>query len=503
MAGHFRSQPPTAAQAYPDRPQFSGFMKPCRFEGELQNLEVTTGKIPLEIDGTFYRVMPDPQLPPFIEDDVWFNGDGNISAFRIRSGRCHFKQRYVRTEKFVRERQAQRALIGRYRNKYTDAVEFKIRSTANTNIVYFNGRLLACKEDSPPYAVNAETLETIGLEDFDGQLPSLTFTAHPKLDPVTKEFICFGYEAKGDGTPDIYYFSIGPDGKFLESVWLVAPVVAMIHDFAVTENWIIFPIIPLTADVERMKNGGEHWQWTPDIPFYIGVLPRHGAKGEDVKWFRAPNAFAGHTANAFEKPDGSIVFELPVSQDNVFFWWPDKDGKAPIPQDIRNELSRFTFDPRSTDLDLSPPELLLAEDVEFPRIDDRYLAAPHSQVFLLTMDPKLGTDFAAMAPVMGGGSPPYNALGNYDHRTKTFRRYFPGTMHLFLEPVFIPRSQDAAEGDGWVLGLVNNYSNMLSELHIVDTTDFEKPCAIVSLPVRLRPGLHGNWVDAQDLALAD
>jgi carotenoid cleavage dioxygenase-like enzyme len=152
-------------------------MKPCRFEGELQNLEVTTGKIPLEIDGTFYRVMPDPQLPPFIEDDVWFNGDGNISAFRIRSGRCHFKQRYVRTEKFVRERQAQRALIGRYRNKYTDAVEFKIRSTANTNIVYFNGRLLACKEDSPPYAVNAETLETIGLEDFDGQLPSLTFTA--------------------------------------------------------------------------------------------------------------------------------------------------------------------------------------------------------------------------------------------------------------------------------------------------------------------------------------
>jgi carotenoid cleavage dioxygenase-like enzyme len=50
---------------------------------------------------------------------------------------------------------------------------------------------------------------------------------------------------------------------------------------------------------------------------------------------------------------------------------------------------------------------------------------------------------------------------------------------------------------------VNNYSNMLSELHIVDTTDFEKPCAIVSLPVRLRPGLHGNWVDAQDLALAD
>lgn len=43
-------------------------MKPCRFEGEIQNLEVR-GEIPQEIDGTFYRVMPDPQLPPFIEND--------------------------------------------------------------------------------------------------------------------------------------------------------------------------------------------------------------------------------------------------------------------------------------------------------------------------------------------------------------------------------------------------------------------------------------------------
>jgi carotenoid cleavage dioxygenase len=62
MSGHFR------ATAFPDRPQFSGFMKPCRFEGEVQDLEVF-GKIPSEIDETFYRVMPDPQFPPFIQDD--------------------------------------------------------------------------------------------------------------------------------------------------------------------------------------------------------------------------------------------------------------------------------------------------------------------------------------------------------------------------------------------------------------------------------------------------
>lgn len=101
-------------------------MRPCRFEGEIQNLEIE-GKIPECITGTFYRVMPDPQLPPFIDNDPvsysatriagltasqWFNGDGNVSAFRIGGGRVHFKQRFVRTEKFVRERKAQRALLG-------------------------------------------------------------------------------------------------------------------------------------------------------------------------------------------------------------------------------------------------------------------------------------------------------------------------------------------------------------------------------------------------------
>lgn len=46
---------------------------------------------------------------------------------------------------------------------------------------------------------------------------------------------------------------------------------------------VIFPIIPQVCDLERMKQGGEHWQWSPETPLYMGVLPRHGAKPTDVK----------------------------------------------------------------------------------------------------------------------------------------------------------------------------------------------------------------------------
>ncbi|KAL1649104.1 transcriptional regulatory protein rco1 [Diplodia intermedia] len=502
MAGHYLKQTVRGVNAFNDKPQFSGFMRPCRYEGEIQNLEVF-GEIPEEVDGTFYRVMPDPQFAPFIEDDPWFNGDGNISAFHIHKGRVHFKQRYVRTEKFVREREAGRALIGKYRNKYTDAVEFLVRSTANTNVFYFNGKLLACKEDAPPYRLDPRTLETIGLYDFEGQLPSMTFTAHPKVDPVSGELVGMGYEAKGDGTPDVCYFSVSPDGKFTETVWLVAPVVGMIHDFAVTENWVLFPIIPQVCDIERMKKGGEHWGWRPDVPFYLGVLPRRGAKGSDVKWFRAPNAFPGHTSNAYEDAaTGAIIFDLPLCDKNVFFWWPEAeaDGSStPRPDELASHMTRFTFDPRSADLDLPPPVKLAPFNCEFPRIDDRRSMKEYAYCFMPVLDPGLGTDFAAIAPVMGGGAPVYNAVARVNVETGASSVYFPGPTHAVQEPVYIPRG--AEEGDGYVMFLVNNYAEMGSELHLLDTRDFERAKAVVRLPLRLRPGLHGNWVPRQELEL--
>jgi len=69
MAGHFRTVPAAASKAFPGVPQFSSFMKPNRFEGEVNNLEII-GEIPSEIDGTFYQVMQDPQFPPFVENDL-------------------------------------------------------------------------------------------------------------------------------------------------------------------------------------------------------------------------------------------------------------------------------------------------------------------------------------------------------------------------------------------------------------------------------------------------
>ena len=123
------------------------------------------------------------------------------------------------------------------------------------------------------------------------------------------------------------------------------------------------------------------------------------------------------------------------------------------------------------------------------------------------MDPRLGTDFATIGPRLGGGYPLYNCLAHWNSGTGKTEVYFPGKMHMVQEPVFIPRrgvvrvkeEEEEVEGNGFLLVLVNNYESMGSELHLVDTRDFTRARAVVLLPVRLRPGLHGNWVDALEV----
>lgn len=188
-----------------------------------------------------------------------------------------------------------------------------------------------------------------------------------------------------------------------------------------------------------------------------------------------------------------------MSDQNVFFWWPDKAGHAPEPHTISSHLTRYTIDPRATDLDLPPPERLSTDDTEFYKIDDRFLMREHSHCFFDVMKPG-HTDFPAIAANMGGGYPPYNGIGNMRVSTGSTEYYLPGSKKLCQEPVFLPRpGESTAEGDGWIIVLVNNYENMGSELHIVDTRNMAKAQAVVELPLRLRPGLHGNWVDATEL----
>lgn len=85
-----------------------------------------------------------------------FDGDGSISAFRIKDGKCAFKQRYVLTERFLAERRAGRAMFGILKTPFSHhpCVRAVQDNTANTNVIVHAGKLLALSEQGPPYELD-------------------------------------------------------------------------------------------------------------------------------------------------------------------------------------------------------------------------------------------------------------------------------------------------------------------------------------------------------------
>ena len=106
--------------------------------------------------------------------------------------------------------------------------------------------MLALKEDALPYELDPNTLETVGVYDFNGQYTAPTFTAHPKMDPLNGETICFGYESKGLCTKDVKYTLFDKHGNKIEDFGFEAPYCGMMHDVAFTDNYVVFQIYPRT-----------------------------------------------------------------------------------------------------------------------------------------------------------------------------------------------------------------------------------------------------------------
>lgn len=469
---------------------FTNFEAPMRVEADIAGLEVIQGEVPEHLSGTYFRVVCDRQWPSFVDNDLFFNEDGMAMSFRFHKGRVDFRSRFVRTPRYEAEDKASRALFGAYRNPLTDdpSVEGVRRSLANTNVFYHGGKLYASKEDSPPLLLDPVTLETVGEDTFEGALTSETCTAHPKTDARTGEMVFFGFAAKGETTPDIAYYEADPSGRVIHEAWIRAPYSSMVHDFAVTQNYVVFPIIPLRSEYGWLEKNESHYKWDPEKDVYLGVLPRKGTV-KDLRWFRAPNRFASHIMGA--QDDGRrIHIDTPVSDGNFFPFFPDVTGAPWDPHAARGYLSRWTVD-MGGESNTFTQRKLLDFPGEFPRMDDRVETLPYGWGVLALNDvpgqERVGMGFQWISTV--------DLTGRRDPQV-----YYAGHNCSVNEPLFVPGNDDAGEGQGYVFVVVGRHEQMRSDLVILDARHIDAPpVATIALPIRLRRGLHGNWVPDTEL----
>ena len=455
---------------WPDSPFLKGNYAPVHDEIALDRLEVV-GEIPDGLDGMYVRNGPNPQFPPK-GNYHWFDGDGMLHGVLLRDGRASYRNRYVRTAGWEAEKKAGKALWGGLAS-VPDLTKLArneplFKNAANTALAWHDGKLLALWEGGEPHLVRVPGLETVGPYTFEKTLRH-AFTAHPKVDPITGEMMCFGYQPVA---PYLQYSVVNREGKIVRTTPIELPRAVMMHDFAVTEHYTLFLDLPATFDFGRMVRGGPFLSFEPDAPTRIGVLPRHG-EGASVAWFEIPSCYVFHTLNAFEDGDEVVLLACRMKSLPLMIA-TGKPGNASATgkDDPRTVLYRWRLDLKARTVREEPLDDVVTE---FPRVNDALLGRPTRFGYTIKGD-------------MSG-------FVKYDLKAGASTHHDHGPGRLGGEGVFVPRPGSLEEDDGWLMTYVYDQPSNASELVVIDAREFAgPPLARVRIPARIPHGFHGTWL---------
>jgi carotenoid cleavage dioxygenase-like enzyme len=465
------------SKPFPDDPFLRGHYAPLHMECDAPNLPVT-GEIPKELNGSLYRNGPNPQFAPR-GPYHFFAGDGMLHAFHLENGRVAYRNRWVQTPKWLLEHAEGEGLSGSFGNpRFSDPRIVALNSTvANTNVVWHGGKLLALEEGHAPFEVDPVTLAPRGSFDFAGKLAG-PMTAHPKLDAITGEMVFIGNSATGRFTADVALHVADADGRLVSSQMLQAPYPSMLHDFMTTRDWIVVPVFPLTGSMDRAMKGAPAYAWEPDKGTHIALVPRRGSV-TDARWFSADPCYVYHAMNAFDTADGKVVCDVMKCELAPLFPFPD--GRPTSTTYPMARLVRWTFDPTGRS-DSFSETILDDHPGEFPRLDERFAGMPYRHgYFQASTDHSHGRDAR-------------NGLAHIDHQTGHVSTWRPGDADQCGEPVFVPRSATADEGDGFLLVVIWRAETNSSDLAIFIAGQVsDGPVALAHLSHRVPAGFHGNW----------
>ncbi len=304
--------------------------------------------------------------------------------------------------------------------------------------------------------------------------------------------ICFGFEATGEASTDVWIYFIDRSGHVTREVRLQAPYVSEMHDMAITRTHVVIPMFPLTTDKEWLAGGNIHWYWDERLPGYLLVLPRDGS-AKDARWIKGPPHAMGHTLNAATEGN-RLIIDGSVSNANPYPFFPQRNGTPWTPQSGGSTIRRWVVDLASKHDGWEEQNPFPMAPGGLPRIDDRFISLPYRYGYMgysdpTRMDPKLAA---------GRAFPMTNCLGRYDLGSGKLDTLFVGGQGSLQEACFVPKNRHAAEGDGYLVGVYSNLAESRSELIVADAQRMQEIGRVI-LPFRISEQVHGAWAPYEDL----
>ncbi|WP_067824754.1 carotenoid oxygenase family protein [Nocardia inohanensis] len=444
-------------------------------------IEQIDGHLPPELRGTLYRIGPGKhQVGRSLLHNV-FDGDGMISQFVLDGSGVRFRNRYVRTRHFRHGQQSDRI---RYRGVGGQIPGGPLANigrlpanVANTNIVNYDGGLLALWELGNPHRIDPDTLETLGPTDFDGKLGFLgAFSAHPKWDPITGDMYNFGLDLLP--TPRIRTYRVDPAGRLHRLATIPMLDLPWNHDFALTARYLVFVLDPILPNIPKIALATHSFIDSLDFQRAKGtrflLVPKNGGRPRIVEHEALLHI---HVTNAYDDGD-DVVVEL-VHLDTEWDAFRRMTGMVNhagtgTPQFPDSRLMQYRITKGGTVIERE----LTDRSGEFPQYDWRRGTREHRYSYLA-----------------GAGGPAglFNTILKVEHHTGTVSSCELGASSVG-EPLFVPRTGDAAEDDGWLLALNHHLTENRSQLLILDARDLEHgPLATAWLDHHIPWGFHGTF----------
>ncbi|CAF2113933.1 unnamed protein product [Brassica napus] len=456
-------------------------------------------------------------------------GSQMIHGVRIKDGKATYVSRFVKTSRLQQEEffgDAKLMKIGDLKGFFglvmviMQQLRIKLKvlddsygnGTANTSLIYHHGKLLALQETDKPYVIKVledGDLQTLGMTEYDKRLTH-SFTAHPKVDPVTGKSSIFPekhdivflltHDVPYLFTGEMFTFGCSPmppyltdrviskDGIMHDPVPITISKPIMMHDFAITENYAIFMDLPMHfRPKEMVKEKKMIYSFDPTKKARFGVLPRYAKDDLMIRWFELPNCFIFHNANAWEEEDEVVLITCRLENPNLDMV---SGNVEEILESFSNELYEMRFNMKTGS---ASQKKLSASSNYFPRINEWYTGKKNRYVYgygtvldgiprvkgIIKFDLHAEAETGKTKLRVGG-----NIKGIYEMGQGT---YGP-------DAIYVPGAT-AEEDDGYLIFYAHDENTGKSCVNVIDAkTMSSEPVAVVELPHRVPYGFHALFV---------